>query len=78
MSMARQKHSWERVSRVFFFFCLFPFPFSDFIFMHECIDLSGYSLLIFVMFEYHDGPWGRCKTKYSWTILSLAAEECLA
>lgn len=64
MSMARQKHSWERVYRVFFFFfCYFDFPFSGFIFRHECIDLSGYSVLIFVMFDYHDGLMGPLQDK---------------
>ncbi|KAB8266963.1 hypothetical protein BDV30DRAFT_221042 [Aspergillus minisclerotigenes] len=45
------------------FFCYFSFPFSGFIFRHECIDLSGSSVLIFVMFEYHDGPMGPLQDK---------------
>ncbi|KAE8411327.1 hypothetical protein BDV36DRAFT_88831 [Aspergillus pseudocaelatus] len=77
MSMARQKHSWARESWDLFLSLFFLFLSWIFILMHERIGLSGYSVLIFVMFEFRDGPWGRYKTKYSWTILSLAAEECL-
>lgn len=53
----------EGVSGLLFFFCYFDFPFSGFIFRHECIDLSGYSVLIFVMFDYHDGLMGPLQDK---------------
>ncbi|KAE8137047.1 hypothetical protein BDV38DRAFT_99798 [Aspergillus pseudotamarii] len=55
MSMARQKHSWARESWVFFLSLIFLFLSWIFILMHECIGLSGYSVLTFVMFEFRDG-----------------------